>query len=68
MLLPQIENLRAKTNSTGPVVLLLEGQSIRVSEYVVAFAGSETILLIRLVPHSPHLSQSLDLRMFGLFK
>jgi hypothetical protein len=38
------------------------------TDHVVSYAGSEKILIIRLVPHSSHLSQPLDLCVFGLFK
>jgi hypothetical protein len=68
MVLPQIENLRARGNDIGPVIFLLDGHSTHVTERVVAFAGSERILIIRLLPHSSRFSQPLDLYMFGLFK
>jgi hypothetical protein len=66
MFLPRIENLRAKANYTGSVVLFLDGHSTHVTQRAVAFAGSERILIIRLVPHSSHLSRPLDLCTFGL--
>jgi hypothetical protein len=62
------ENLRPKTNDTGPVALLIYGYSIHVTGRVIAFAESERILIIWLVPPSPHLSQPRDLSTFGLFK
>jgi hypothetical protein len=64
----RIENLRAKANYAGSIVLRLDGHSTHVTECVIAFARSERILIIRLVPYSSHLSQPLDLCTFGLFK
>jgi hypothetical protein len=68
MFLPRIEDLRAKAKYAGPVILLLDGHSTHLTDHVVGYAGSERILIIRLVPHSSHLSQPLDLCVFGLFK
>jgi hypothetical protein len=60
MFLPRIEDLRAKINSTGPVVLFLDSHSTRITERAVASAGSERILFIRLVPQLSHLFRPRD--------
>jgi hypothetical protein len=68
MFLPRIENIRANANYTSLVVLIPDSHSRNMTGRMVAFAGSKRILIIRLIPHSFHLSQLLDLSAFGLFK
>jgi hypothetical protein len=65
---PRIANLRTKLNYSGPVILLIDGHASHITPRVVAFSGSAQIVLIRLVAHSSHISQPLDLCVFGLFK
>jgi hypothetical protein len=66
--LPRIAELQRKLAYDGPVILLVYGHSTHVTPRVIAFCGARKILLIRLVPHSSHVAQPLDLCVFGLFK
>jgi hypothetical protein len=45
-----------------------DGHSTHVTPLVIAFCGVNRIVLVRLVPHSSHISQPLDLCVFGIFK
>jgi transposase len=58
--IPWNANLRQKFQYEGPIVLLLDGHATHVTDRVRAYAGSERIMIIRLVVHSSHLSQLLD--------
>jgi hypothetical protein len=66
--LPRVSHLRERINCQGKVVLILDGHATHVTPRVVADAGSQGVLLIRLVSHSSHVAQPLDLCAFGLFK
>jgi hypothetical protein len=50
------------------MVLMLDGHAAHVIPRVIANAGSQGLSPIRLVPHSSHIAQRLDLCVFGLFK
>jgi hypothetical protein len=50
------------------IVLLLDGHASPVTPRVRAVGGANGICIIGLVPHSFHVSQPLDLCVFGLFK
>jgi hypothetical protein len=60
--------LRIKAHCDGPIVLLIDGHASHITPRVVAHAGSRRIILIRVVAHSSHISQPLDLCVFSLFK
>jgi hypothetical protein len=66
--IPRNENLRATSNYSGPLIVLVDGHASHVTPRVVAFAGSRHIIIIKLVAHSSHISQPLDLCVFGVFK
>jgi hypothetical protein len=66
--IPWNDNLRQKQQYAGPIILLLDGHASHITARVLAYAGSQRILIIRLVAHSSHISQLLDLCVFGLFK
>jgi hypothetical protein len=67
MFLVRINYLRQKFACEGPVILLVDGHSIHITR-VIAFCGANRIILVRLVPYSSHISQPLDLCVFGIFK
>jgi hypothetical protein len=60
--------LRAKMDYTAPIILLVDGHATHITPRVVAFASSQQIILIKLVPHSSYISHPLDLWVFGVFK
>jgi hypothetical protein len=66
--IPKVNHLRERAKSDGKVVLILDGHASHVTPRVIAFAGSQKLSLIRLVPYSSHITQPLDLRVFGLCK
>jgi hypothetical protein len=66
--IPRIGNLRTKLNYSGPIILLIDGHASHITPRIVAFTGSAQIVLIRLVAHSSHIGQPLDLCVFGLFE
>jgi hypothetical protein len=66
--LMRINYFRQKFAYEGPVILLVEGHSTRVIPRVITFCATKCIILVRLVPHSYHISQSLNLCVFGIFK
>jgi hypothetical protein len=47
---------------------LIGGYASHITPRVVAYVSSQRIILIRLVAHSSHISQSLDLCVFSRFK
>lgn len=65
---PRNGQLRSKCNYQGSIVLLVGGHSIHITPRVVAHTSSQKILIIRLTPYSPQISQPLELRVFSLFK
>jgi hypothetical protein len=66
-LLP-IAELRQKFASDGLSIFVVDGYSTHVTPRLIALCDASKIILIRLVPHSSHLAQPLDLCVFGLFK
>jgi hypothetical protein len=55
----EIECLDTKFNETGPILLLFDGCSTHVIPHVAGCPRSWEVLIIRLILHSPHLSQTL---------
>jgi hypothetical protein len=49
-------------------VLILDGHTIHVTPRAITHTGSQGLSLIRRVPHSSHITQPLDLYVFGLFQ
>jgi hypothetical protein len=66
--LPRISELRWKFHYDGPSILIIDGYSTHVTLRVIALCGAWNVIMIRLVAHSSHLEQPLDLGVFGLFK
>jgi prepilin-type processing-associated H-X9-DG protein len=64
--IPWNENLCRKFQYEGPIVLFLDGHATHVTDRVLAYACSERILIIRLVAHSSHLGQPLDLCVLAI--
>jgi hypothetical protein len=60
--------MRIKAQYDGPIALLIDGNASHITPRVGAYAGSQRIILVRLVTHSPHISRPLDLCAFSLFK
>jgi hypothetical protein len=68
VLVVRINYLRQKLADEGPVILLVDGHSTQVIPRVIVFGGTNRIFLMRLAPHSSHISQPLDLCLFWIFK
>jgi hypothetical protein len=68
MFLVRINYLRQKFAYEGPVIVLVDGHSTHVTPWAIAFCGANRIILVRLVPHSSHISQPLDICVFEIFK
>jgi hypothetical protein len=66
--IPKVNHLRERAKYDGKVVLILDGHASHVTPRVIAFAGSQKLSLIRLVPHSSDITQPVDLCVAGLFK
>jgi hypothetical protein len=66
--LPRISELRLKFDYDGPSILIVDRRSTHVTPRVIALCGARNVITIRLVAHSSHLAQPLDLCVFGLFK
>jgi hypothetical protein len=66
--IPKVNHLGESAKDDGKVVLILDDHISHATPRVIAFAGSQKLSLIRLVPHSSHITQPLDLCGFGLFK
>jgi hypothetical protein len=66
--LPRISELRRKFDYDGQGNLIADGHSRHVTPRVIALCGARNVIMIRLVAHSSHLAQPLDLCVFGLFK
>jgi hypothetical protein len=66
--LVRINYFRQKFAYEGPVILLVDGHSTHVTPRVIAFCAAKRIILIRLVSHSSHISQPLNLCVFEIFK
>jgi hypothetical protein len=52
--------LRTKFTYDGPNLLVVDGHSTHVTARVIALWAARKVRLMRLVPHSSHLAQSLD--------
>jgi hypothetical protein len=65
IVLPHISELRTKFTYDGPSLLVLDGHSSHVTARVIALCAAQKVILIRLVSHLSHLSQRLDLSLFG---
>jgi hypothetical protein len=66
--LPCISELRRKFDFDEPSILIADGHSTRVTRRVIALCGARNVIMIRVVAHSSHLAQPLNLCVFGLFK
>jgi hypothetical protein len=66
--LVRINYFRQKFAYEGPVILLVDGRSTHVTPRLIPFCGANPIILLQVVPHSSHISQSPDLCGFGIFK
>jgi hypothetical protein len=63
--LPRVFHLRERTKYHSKVVLILDGHATHITPRAIASAGSQGLLLIRLVPHYTHIVQSLEVYVFG---
>jgi hypothetical protein len=52
----------------GPIILLIEAHRSHIIPRVIAYTGSQRIILIELVADSSFVDQPLDLWLSGLFK
>jgi hypothetical protein len=66
--LPRISELRRKFDCDGPSILIVDGHSTHVTPCVITLCGARSVIMIRLIAHSSHLAQPLDLCVFRLFK
>jgi hypothetical protein len=66
--LPKVNHQSEITKYEGKVILAIDGQAAYVTPGVIASTGSQRLSLIRLMPHSSHIAQFLDLCISGLFK
>jgi hypothetical protein len=62
--IPKVAHLREMAKYEGKVILIIDDHATHVTPRVIADAGSQKLLLIRLVPHSLRTAQSLDLCVF----
>ena len=67
-MLPFLNNLRTKYNYSGPAILILDGFSGHKMDLFKSLAANNKIILIQLPAHSSHLTQPLDLLIFGAMK
>jgi hypothetical protein len=65
---PSISEFQTKFTYDDSNLLVLDGNSTYVRARLIPLCASRKITLIRLVPHSWHLTRPLDLCVFGLFK
>jgi hypothetical protein len=66
--LPWNDNLRRSFQCESPVLLFLDGHASHVIPRVLAYVGSQTILIVQLVVHFSHISEPPDLCVFENFK
>jgi hypothetical protein len=66
--LKKIQELRNRYQYEGKVVLIVDGHSSHVTPRVISYAATQKIVIIRLVAHSSHIAQPLDLCLFAVFK
>jgi hypothetical protein len=68
ILLPWVETRRQRMHDDGSVELLLDGHAPHVAPRVIAYAGSEKIIIVQLVAYSSHLTRPLDVFVFRIFR
>jgi 4-hydroxybenzoate polyprenyltransferase len=66
--IPKTDELRRIIDYGGPIILLVDSHTSYITPRVLAYAASQKIIVIKLVAHSSHVSQPLDLSVFGVFK
>jgi hypothetical protein len=66
--LPRISELRRKFDYDGLSILTVDGHSIHMIPRVIALCGARNVIMIRLIAHSLHLAQPLDLCVFKPFQ
>jgi hypothetical protein len=66
--LPWNNKLPRKCQYQGPIILFPDGHASHVTIWVLAYAGSQRILIIQLVADLSHIFQSLDFWVLGIFK
>jgi hypothetical protein len=54
--IPKTDQLRIQAHYDGPLIFLIDGDDSHITPRVVAYTGSQRIILIRLVAHSFHIS------------
>jgi hypothetical protein len=64
---PRIPELRRKFDYDGPSILIVDRHSTHVTPRVITLWAARNVIMIRLIAHSSHLAQPLDLCVFGLF-
>jgi hypothetical protein len=60
-----ISEFRRKFDCDDPSILIVDEHSTFMMLHVIALDGARNVTLIRLVAHSSHLAQPLDLCVFG---
>jgi hypothetical protein len=65
--IPKNEELRAEMKYKWSVSLLVDAVASHIPPRVIAYAGSQKLVLVKLIAHSLHIGQPLDLCVFGLF-
>jgi hypothetical protein len=63
--IPKNNELRRKIDSDGPIILPVDGHTSHITPRVLADAASQKIIVIKLVVHSSHVSEPLDLCVFS---
>jgi hypothetical protein len=66
--IPKNDEFRRKICYDGPIILFVDGHTGHITSRVLAYAASQKIIVIKLVTHSSHVSQPLDLCVFNVFK
>jgi hypothetical protein len=66
--LPHISELRRTFDYDRPSIRIVDGHSTHVTPRVIALCGARNVIMIRLVAHSSHLAQPLDICAFGRFE
>jgi hypothetical protein len=68
LFLPRISELRREFDYDGPNILIVDGYSTHLTPRVTALCRARNVIMIKLVAHSSHSVQPLELCVFGLFK
>jgi hypothetical protein len=66
--IPKNNEFRRKGDDDGPSILLFDSHTSHITLRILADAASQKIIVIKLVAHSSHISQPLDLCVFSVFK